>query len=368
MIADKMAKNVFYEEEDLEYDNDTDSECEFENESYINTLSNEELDYLIENNPRKYIENKLYSSRSPIPMNLPASFKSMLKMTSLKSNIFLKPEKAQEKIVKKRSTITWGNNTLNKSIKDNSINERDFPSLSKEIKILPKEDESWVEVGKKKKRKNDSNKICDCDNEDCEYSHESPIIKKCLFDSRCNFTSRDKFGTYKNINKNKVCSYLHSQESMENYNLRLAKKAVVPSVEIKSEVRNNAFEILKDKEKIKNSLKFTKMCSSVLNNTECIHKGECRFAHNLKELNIRDCLFIDNCKFVKKIDSTEFENLNNEKICDCRHENESIENYYKRINTKSNLKKIYVKAPKIYKDLIKNMGVKNNINIVLQVY
>ena len=79
---------------------------------------------------------------------------------------------------------------------------------------------------------------------------------------------------------------MHSQESMENYNLRLAKKAVVPSVEIKSEVRNNAFEILKDKEKIKNSLKFTKMCSSVLNNTECIHKGECRFAHNLKELNI----------------------------------------------------------------------------------
>lgn len=371
MSVKKMANNVFCVDEDEfeEYNSDLENESDMEYGEF-HVLSNEELDMMMENRPGKYIEDKVYIYRSPTPVNIPSSFIEELKMVSLKPKIIKKIEK---NIMKKAVPMTWASNHRNKNIPDVLINERDFPTLSKDFKEVPQEDDNWVEIGKKKKK-----------SDIAVYAHavEEIIIKKCFFDSRCNHVVKDKFGTYKNISKDKVCSFIHSNESMGNYKSRTCKKVSVPMklIELKTliafvnpisnENRNKAFEILKDKEKIKDTLKCTKMCSSTLNNVKCPHKGNCRFAHDVKELNVRYCLFMDNCKFVKKNEKGEFSNINNEKICYCKHKDESMDNYYKRIGieSKETMSKIYIKAPKIFSDMIKSMGKRNSLNIILEAY
>ena len=64
--------------------------------------------------------------------------------------------------------------------------------------------------------------------------------------------------------------------------------------------RDKAFDILSDKDKLKDKLKRTKICLSVINKTVCPHKNNCRYAHNIQELVVRDCLFKDECNFIKK--------------------------------------------------------------------
>jgi hypothetical protein len=119
----------------------------------------------------------------------------------------------------------------------------------------------------------------------------------------------------------------------------------------KDNSRTKAFDILSDKEKIKKELKFTKMCFSYINNIVCPHKDRCRFAHDVKELVIRDCLFQDKCFNIKKElkDGVNvFVNVSKTKICDCIHKNESIENYYIRIGIKSKNDLIRQKSPPIF--------------------
>ena len=94
--------------------------------------------------------------------------------------------------------------------------------------------------------------------------------------------------------------------------------------------RNEAFDILSNKEKIKENLKNTKLCLSVNNNTICRHKN-CRFAHSKEELIIRNCLFKDKCYLIKKDINNIYTNVSKTKICDCRHSDESLTNYHKRV-------------------------------------
>jgi hypothetical protein len=231
----------------------------------------------------------------------------------------------------------------------------------------------------------------ECPNKDkCTFAHNSDdlILKECRFDDICRNVKNNN-GIYINTNKEYLCVYIHSCESKQNYLKRVynikpeteikketkkieiiskkildnneiapllkwCKKPVIVSDEIVpiekykennwievENIKNNrtkAFEILSDKEKIKTQLKFTKMCYSIINNTQCPHKEKCRFAHNIKDLIIRDCLFQDKCFNVKKElknGQYHFINISKTKICDCIHKDETTENYYIRIGITS---------------------------------
>ncbi len=92
--------------------------------------------------------------------------------------------------------------------------------------------------------------------------------------------------------------------------------------------RNNAYDILSDKDKLKTKLKRTKLCLSVLNKNNCPHKENCRYAHKFEELE--PCLFSDNCRFIKKEKGT-YVNISKTKICEYKHKNETESNYFNRI-------------------------------------
>jgi hypothetical protein len=97
------------------------------------------------------------------------------------------------------------------------------------------------------------------------------------------------------------------------------------------EERSKVFEILSDKSKINDKLKFTKMCKYIQEGKSCPH-DDCRFAHRKEQLTIGECLF-SNCRFVKKnIDGT-LENVSKTKICFYLHKkmDEHLDNYYRRV-------------------------------------
>ena len=93
--------------------------------------------------------------------------------------------------------------------------------------------------------------------------------------------------------------------------------------------RVEAYELLADKEKLGNALAKTRMCNSIDKNEVCTHGDSCRFAHNLSELKISNCLFGDKCHFIKMSDG-KLQN-NGSKICNHKHPQESTENFMSRV-------------------------------------
>ena len=93
--------------------------------------------------------------------------------------------------------------------------------------------------------------------------------------------------------------------------------------------RVEAYELLADKEKLGNALAKTRMCNSIDKNEVCAHGDSCRFAHNLGELKISNCLFEDKCHFIKMSDG-KLQN-NGSKICNHKHPQESTENFMSRV-------------------------------------
>jgi hypothetical protein len=89
--------------------------------------------------------------------------------------------------------------------------------------------------------------------------------------------------------------------------------------------RNNAFEILSDKNKLKNKLSKTKMC----NKKKCTTYN-CSYAHSESELRVRKCLFGNDCIYQHSIN----------KICKNIHPDETIRSYRERISKCSGIKKI----------------------------
>ncbi|AHL67514.1 hypothetical protein DH26_gp012 [Chloriridovirus anopheles1] len=80
-------------------------------------------------------------------------------------------------------------------------------------------------------------------------------------------------------------------------------------------------------------LKPTRMCLSVVKNTKCFHKAQCRFAHDYKDL--KECNFGERCKkivILKKSPTGELELGNkNGEVCSFKHTNESKTSYLKRV-------------------------------------
>ena len=93
-------------------------------------------------------------------------------------------------------------------------------------------------------------------------------------------------------------------------------------------LRANAYETLADKEKIGKSLIKTRMCHSVDKKEPCPHGDNCRFAHDLDELNVSDCLFHDKCYFVQMHNGVLCNH--GEKICRHKHPQETKQNVFLR--------------------------------------
>jgi hypothetical protein len=109
------------------------------------------------------------------------------------------------------------------------------------------------------------------------------------------------------------------------------KKKYTKEVEMStmSAKRIEAFAALANKAAMDRKLLRTNMCKSVANNTPCPHGEKCRFAHSLDELNVSDCVFGDECRFIA------FRCNNSSKTCKtCRHKHpqESREEFFERIS------------------------------------
>lgn len=96
--------------------------------------------------------------------------------------------------------------------------------------------------------------------------------------------------------------------------------------------RSIGFDILKNKIKIDKRLLKTKMCSL---GDQCTRGNNCRFAHSEDELNISECVFGDQCRFIFK-DNSNIINVSKTKICRHKHPGEDKESFYKRIQTSTN--------------------------------
>lgn len=92
-------------------------------------------------------------------------------------------------------------------------------------------------------------------------------------------------------------------------------------------VRDDGFEVLKDKKKLGQVLTRTKMCTY---GKRCNRGDSCRFAHNKGELTVKNCVFGECCKFVEN-KGGKFVNKGKEKVCEYRHHGEEFNNYYTRI-------------------------------------
>jgi len=92
--------------------------------------------------------------------------------------------------------------------------------------------------------------------------------------------------------------------------------------------RTKAFETLADKEELEKKLIKTRMCNSIDKNEKCPHGENCRFAHSLDELNISNCLFGNQCRFV--IIGVASKLTNGKKCCTHKHPGETKEEFYTR--------------------------------------
>ena len=72
----------------------------------------------------------------------------------------------------------------------------------------------------------------------------------------------------------------------------------------------------------------TRMCKSIDREMPCFHGEKCRFAHSLKELVTRNCIFNDNCRFVRLKNGKLVNNADN--LCMNKHPHENQEDFMER--------------------------------------
>ena len=105
--------------------------------------------------------------------------------------------------------------------------------------------------------------------------------------------------------------------------------------------RTQAFEVLENKDRIKELLTKTKMCRSV-GTGKCPHGDKCRFAHSLGELKVPTCFFNERCRFVKQDYITGVWSNTGGKVCNGKHPDETEEQVFKR----TGMDKMAIGAPK----------------------
>jgi len=95
--------------------------------------------------------------------------------------------------------------------------------------------------------------------------------------------------------------------------------------------------ILLNKKKMDNILKKTKFCESFLQNKECRHGINCRFAHSPNEIEKTICVFGNNCQYIEIKDNIYYNK--GPKECEFQHPNETNQNYNNRVQKKENIMK-----------------------------
>ena len=99
--------------------------------------------------------------------------------------------------------------------------------------------------------------------------------------------------------------------------------------------RTEAFDALADKTGCASELLHTRMCRSLEDGVECPHGSDCRFAHSQNQLRLTECVFKDECRFVKCNASGIYFNTKPRpgvprKVCRHLHPDETRENYMNR--------------------------------------
>tara|TARA_Y100000389_G_C17441122_1_gene508615 strand:+ start:438 stop:1118 length:681 start_codon:yes stop_codon:yes gene_type:complete len=66
----------------------------------------------------------------------------------------------------------------------------------------------------------------------CRYAHDiSEVIPKCcLYGNNCKFVYNTKNKWFNNIKTNKICNFIHPNESKENFSKRIFYKKLCPSI------------------------------------------------------------------------------------------------------------------------------------------
>ena len=260
---EKNLQPHFYDENsETEYEDDY-----LEDEEFLE-ISNDELEYINENYPGKYIENTIKISKAPRPI----SFETLknIKYTPTKLEylptkleylkIFNTPNKKPnikkiKKVIENNKTWNVVKKEINNKIKDVCFMENEFPILesgNEKIKIqeYKKEADSWTYIPEKKKKKNN---VIDISNNLKKEDSKKDIINKCHFDKDCRNVKRINENQYINKDTNIKCKYLHSGETIENYNYRINDRDIkLKDIIIPEKIKNIVVPILKVFSKIEN--------------------------------------------------------------------------------------------------------------------
>ena len=89
-----------------------------------------------------------------------------------------------------------------------------------------------------------------------------------------------------------------------------------------------------DEKVVQERLTKTRMCISVERGVKCPHGDKCRFAHSMDELQLPQCMFGCDCRFVQSKGNGLFGNFGTRKVCKFIHTGESKESYYTRTGVK----------------------------------
>jgi hypothetical protein len=97
-----------------------------------------------------------------------------------------------------------------------------------------------------------------------------------------------------------------------------------------TEIKDKKVDAYADK---KNSPAKTKMCESIASGKFCRHGRNCRFAHNVDEIMVSDCVYGKKCNFIT-CDNGIYCN-NGKKVCGRLHPSEKLEDYHIRSGLKT---------------------------------
>jgi len=171
-------------------------------------------------------------------------------------------------------------------------------------------------------------KIASTDDQKCSYTNDFPSLeeaKKVPAKFEGDLKLSAKVEDFKSENKKEALP----TDSRKQTQTKIILGHRSYEKELCDPKRVEAYELLADKEKLGNALAKTRMCNSIDKNEVCTHGDSCRFAHNLSELKISNCLFGDKCHFIKMSDG-KLQN-NGSKICNHKHPQESTENFMSRV-------------------------------------
>ncbi len=200
---------------------------------------------------------------------------------------------------------------VNSKIYSHPTQENQPIQITKKPRV-PKEDDSQNE-------KRTKTKLCDSllsgnhcrHGSKCRFAHsvEELSVPNCNHGENCLFVKIEN-GLFYN-SEGKFCKCIHPNETRANF---LARNEIVTVVSPPKP------ECCKTK---------TKICISVINRTNCVHK-KCKFAHDENELNIRECIF-PSCKLISIDFQGRVSNIDLRNKCIFFHAGENKKSYFERM-------------------------------------